>query len=547
MPTQRKDAAFFMKQFEFARKERSKYERVWQQIANVIEPMIALIGEVYDDRGMRGDHKIFDSQPTKARDVLANALHASIFPPFSPFVAPTIGNRRLIEQFPGFRMWLAEVNEIIQEGYTQSNFQTEINPVMVNMVTWGHGILFHEGYPVGHKRYGEMKFKAIPHNEGYGLEDEDGRISSFFRKYELRAESILSKPLWVENLERAHPGSIKVMKDNPNERHYIIHHTSKKSEDDITVNKDHEYLSVYMLEDKSVILNYDEGRFEGFYENPIYMPRWRVQSSAIYAGSPALSTLGEAQAAQVVAKLRMKAIPGLITPALEVVKKNLYGSDVSLVPGALNNVRATGSINPITTSGRLDAAFFENDRLKENIRQAYHEDEFRFAPDLPQMTALEAQIRTAINQGLFGPFLSRTDYELSQPMNQRTFWLKWRAGEIPEPPVRFDPKQLRFALIGPLPMAQKIQEVQASREFVTEMMNLGQADPVFSAKINSADYVDWRAENQNTSFFHFIRSTDEAEQLVQQQQQMAAIPEAAAAGKDAASAAVNFKRAEEGG
>ncbi len=537
-----RDIQYWKRQVNAARTDRANYEKDWQKIIEVIDPVYCAVEKYlfYDANKAR---EIYDSRGIRGHDGLVNALHSSLFPLFAPHGMITIRNKKLLDDYPDLHEWLGYVNEILFSAYAGSNFHREAQKSVSDIVSFGFTANLQETYPFGDRRYGDLIFTSMPFNEVYPFEGKDGTVNQIVREFNMRNEIILDNPVWARAIAGV-PRLTELMKANPEEKQNLLHVISPVGEGERTLLRSHEYISLFILDrEEPVELNRHGEFYEGFEECPVQVPRWKPRSGSAYSRSPAQAALGDVLSLQVLAKQRLKALPSLVTPPLQILQGALASEVVSLLPGAQNVVKQLNAIAPITEGSRVDVAYFEGEHLAKNIRSIMHWDDFRYPEDLPQMTAEEARIRSNVMQGLFGPVISAIDYEWSRPQLDRSLWILVRAGRVSPPPAPIDQRDIAFEMISPLAQMQRYTEVQQATGLLQTAIEMSQVYPEVLSMIDGKKLLPWMASRMSQSLFQFLRTPEEADQILQQQQMAQNAQLMAQAMKDASAAQLNMQKA----
>ncbi len=115
------------------------------------------------------------------------------------------------------------------------------------------------------------------------------------------------------------------------------------------------------------------------------------------------------------------------------------------------------------------------------------------------MTATEVQVRWQIMQRLLGPTMGRLNSNVFSPMLHRAFNILARAGKYPEPPqiVADSDAQYEVEYIGPLPKAQRAQEVIAIQGYIGDVQGMLELQARQGENLESvADNIDFDTMNR---------------------------------------------------
>ena len=161
-------------------------------------------------------------------------------------------------------------------------------------------------------------------------------------------------------------------------------------------------------------------------------------------------------------------------------------ADLDMEAGTLNVMRDINGVRPFESAARFDVSQLQRGELQGSIRRQFFVDQLELK-ESPAMTATEVQVRYEMMQRLLGPTLGRLQADFLDPCVIRTFNILWRAGELPDPPESLmdADSQLDIEYLGPMPRAQKQDQVASYERLVQMAMAIAQANP------DSLQVVDW--------------------------------------------------------
>jgi hypothetical protein len=531
------------KRYDAVKTQRATWENLWQKVLDHADPHYT---EIYHQginyaHGMRGDRRIYDSSGTQGHETLTLALHSSMYPANQPFIQFTLKDQRILDQNPSMGRWLANVDKDINQAIQDSNFHDTIDQGMADYTAIGWFNHFLETYDMHERKFGDLIFKTNDFTNVFPISSRDGFVRTIILVEGIPIHQLAEYPEYEKAVKASDKLSEKLKKEE-DEQIVLIHYIAPKDDRTPTLAKRMTYIHfVYTLEDKIPLNMQTDTTYRGFEELPFFNPRWRMRSNEPYPRSPGMAVLGDMQSMQKLAKMRLQAAGLQVNPPTYEIEGAMEGTP-KILPNARNIFKRPDAFGYIEPRQRMDVGWVETEKLKANIDAGFHINDFRFPDNLPQMTAMEAGIRATINQTTYASILVRSGNSHVKPMANRMFWIRYRSGYIDPPPVAISPDQLDIINISPLARAQRKNDVIESESLLRSIGEMSPAFPGITNKIDSNKYIDWRVERTNTSFFDFIRTDEESDQMTQQQQVVNAVPEGARALKDFSTAQLNEAR-----
>lgn len=506
---------------QVARTDKQFWEPIWQKVIELLDPNFDDIYNKLRKGSERGDRRIYDSKGVRGLEVFVSGVHQRLFTPFTQFLEYTIKDQRRVRESKALQLWLADVSEIISDGIIASNFHAEIEPSLRALGTFGHYTQWLETYDPNDERYGEYIFMDLPVDQVFPIENRQGFVDTMIREWSRKAEHILNDPQFFNYLEQNQElrGNLDKERDKPFK--LIQYITPVRPGFPMGFSR-HEFANVILLEEKDQIINTVNGKLRGYQEQPFYVNRFSKRTGQTYSRSSGMSIIGETESLQQLAYWRLKAA-GLATSPPVMIRRNNVTDDIKILPDHEIDVKHPDDITYLEPRSRMDVAQLESENIVQNIDRAYNVDAFAFPQDLKTMTATEAALISDSQQGQFSPMLSRMYHEHINPMSKRLFWIKFRAGEIPPPPVPLEPSELSVRVISPMAQAQNASEIVRAENFLRSVVEFAQIFPRMTQKIDPDEYVNFIAERSNKAFFSFLRSEEEVEereQAIQAQQQL---------------------------
>ena len=317
----------------------------------------------------------------------------------------------------------------------------------------------------------------MPIRECFFEVDAKDRPIRFYRRLEWTPTQILDK------FGEACPDEIRQKAESAQDidsRHDVIFCVYKREKGKAWAGqqlapKQREYGFKYMLLDSATQLG-DEG---GYYEMPAFLPRWRKTSGSVWGFSPAMTALSDILTLNQLVELILKATAKVIDPVIFANERDIL-ADLDMEGGTLNVVRDINGFRPFESAARFDVSQLQRESLTNSIRRQFYIDQLELK-ESPAMTATEVQVRYEMMQRLLGPTLGRLQADFLDPCVVRTFNILWRGGQLPEPPEvvaqAASGGQLDIDYLGPMPRAQKMEQVAGFERLVQFALMAAQASP----------------------------------------------------------------------
>jgi hypothetical protein len=262
-------------------------------------------------------------------------------------------------------------------------------------------------------------------------------------------------------------------------------------------------------------------RRKGFYEQPMGIVRWDIQSNDPYGRAPAMDGLGDQKQLQQETRRKAQAIDKMVNPPLgaDIALKN---QPASLLPGGIT-YGAFRDGKP-TMGSLYDTKFPVGEinedltQVRDRLRKVFYNDLFQTASQFEtrsNITAVEWDMRKSESMIMLGPVVERIDTEGLSVFTERVFNIASRAGIIPPPPQEIAGMEIDVDFVSILAQSQEAAAA-ASIERVFGMV--GQVAGVVPEAIDKLD-VDYSIDKYST-----LLSNDP--KVIRSQDQVAAIRKA---------------------
>ena len=522
-----------MATFEYIKKRcanlesvRQTWEDHWQEILDYVMPRKADVTFVRS-RGEKRTEVLYDSTAITANNLLAASLQGTLTSASLPWFHLKLRDTEL-NQNRDVQLWLEDAAKRMYEIFNESNFNTEVHELYLDLVSIGTGAIFVEEGSKGFDKEG-IHFNCLHIAEYFIQENINGKVDTLYRKYKLTARQAIQE-FGEENVGEK---ILESVKEKPDKEFNFIHAVEPTEDYERAVGKSNTKLPVHSChvctEDKMVV------RTGGYNEFPYLVPRWSKATGEIFGRSPSYNALPDIKTLNKAVEIGLKAWAKAIDPPLLVQDDGVIGR-VRMTPAGITVVRHDGAIKPLQIGSNWQITDMKENQLRTSIRQAYYSDQLQLQ-DGPQMTATEVQVRYELMQRLLGPTLGRFQSEFLNPLIERTFGIMLRAGALlPEPEV-IQGQKIDVEYVGPLARSQRMEESVAIDRLYELAINVVQIDPSIMDNINHDEAIRLRGDLLGVPKI-VLRARDEVEELREQRQQAQMAQQQAEQQQQAAQAAL---------
>jgi len=474
---------YIKKRYSEMSSDRGTWEDHWQEILDYVMPRKADVVFVR----VKGDKRtevLFDSTAITANNLLAASLQGTLTSPSLQWFHLKIRNDE-INQDRDVQLWLEDSAKRMYDVFNQTNFNTEVHELYLDLCSIGTGCLFVEE---GNKGYDidSIHFKTMHISEFYIGENVSGYIDCLYRRYKLTARQAIQE-FGEENVG---PKIQEAARMKPDKKFDFIHAVEPTEDYERALGKSNTKLPFHSChvceQDKMVV------RTGGYNEFPYLVPRWSKATGEVYGRSPSYNALPDIKTLNKAVELGLKAWSKAIDPPLLVQDDGVIGR-VRMTPGGITVIRSDAAVKPFQSGANMQLNAFKENELKTAIRQAYYSDQLQLQQG-PQMTATEVQVRYELMQRLLGPTLGRFQSEFLNPLIERVFGIMFRADAFLPAPELLEGQSIDIEYVGPLARSQRMEEAVAVERLYQLAMQLGQADPSVMDILNNDEAVRMRAE-----------------------------------------------------
>ena len=492
--------------------ERQTWEDHWQTILDYVMPRKADITFVRS-QGEARTEVLFDSTAITANNLLAASLHGTLTSPSLQWFHLKLREDAL-NRDRDVQLWLEDSAQKMYDLFNETNFNTEVHELYLDLCSIGTGAIFVEEAKKGFD-VDAIHFNTLHISEFYIRESINGKVDTLYRRYKLTARQAIQE-FGKDNLGEKLLEAV----DKKPDKEFVFIHAVEPTEDYErgTGEKGKTKLpfhSCHVCEEDQMVV-----RDGGYNEFPYLVPRWAKATGEVFGRSPSYNALPDIKTLNKAVEIGLKAWAKAIDPPLLVTDDGVIGR-VRVTPGGLTVVRSDGAVRPLQVATNWQITDMKENQLRAAIRQAYYSDQLQLQSG-PQMTATEVQVRYELMQRLLGPTLGRFQSEFLNPLIERVFGIMLRNNAFLPAPEIIEGRKVDVEYVGPLARSQRMEESVAIDRLYQLAMQVGQIDPSIMDNINHDEAVRMRSKLLGVPKT-IMRGVDEVGEIRQQraqQQQM---------------------------
>ena len=474
---------YIKKRLDRLGQERGTWEVNWQEILDYVMPRKADVVTLRT-RGEKRTEVLFDSTAITANNLLAASLQGTLTSPSLPWFSIKLRDEELNED-RDVQLWLEDTARRMYDTFNETNFNTEVHEMYLDLCSIGTAALFVEEGSNGFDTDG-IHFNCLHIAEYYIQESIDGKVDTLYRKYKLTARQAVQEFGFDNVGEKIQTAS----KERPDHKFNFIHAVEPTADYERSTGKSATKLKFHSChvceEDKMVV------RTGGYNEFPYLVPRWSKATGEIFGRSPSFNALPDIKTLNKAVEIGLKAWAKAIDPPLLVQDDGVIGR-VRMTPAGITVIRNDGAVKPLQIGTNWQITDLKENQLRTAIRQAYYSDQLQLQEG-PQMTATEVQVRYELMQRLLGPTLGRFQSEFLNPLIERVFGIMYRAGALMKEPDIIQGTKIDVEYLGPLARSQRMEESVAIERLYSLAMNIAQIDPAIMDNIDHDEAVRLRGK-----------------------------------------------------
>lgn len=454
---------------------RSTWETHWQEVLDYVVPRKADVNRTRFP-GDRRNLNLYDSSAEQSNELLAGALHSMLTNPTNLWFELTTGNQ-VLDNEDDVRTWLKETAEVMFNVMNNSNFQTEMHEVYIDLGSIGTACLSIEEDPEHIVRFASRFMGQI-----YVSENNLGRIDTVYREFKWKVRQAMQE--WGE------VPALRRYKNSPEHEIEILHAVYPRMERD-TAKKNPanmRFASDYVIVESAETISQS-----GYNTFPYAVPRWTKATGEAFGRSPGMKALPDIKMINEMMKTMIKAGQKSVDPPM-MVPDDGFILPVDLTPSGINYYRAgsTDRIEPLKNDVRLDFGYQIMEDVRKRIRDAFYIDQLQLSQG-PQMTATEVMQRTEEKMRLIGPVMGRQHSELLRPTIDRVFQICWAANKIPQPPEVLRGQKIDVQYTSTIAKAQRSQDAQNIMRALQVAQPFIQVNPTIMDNFDGDEALRWSA------------------------------------------------------
>ena len=459
------ESSVAIKRYDALKYMRHNIEGIWDVIEKFVVPYRGkYFSDSYDEGEIEWRRRdLYDSTAVIANQNLAANMHSGLTNPTFRWFNARFRDEELNEM-QEVKAWSEMASEILFYSLQQSNFNLQTNEVYLDLCSLGTAPIVEEVEEDESNGFKGLDFTAIPPSELVFEADYMGDPINVFRLLRWTAIQILDKfgpdgtPLKIQE-DAKKPGAVDKKIDI---LFCVTRRPGNRNRFDVVSPIDRQYEKKYILYTTGQVL----GDVGGYYEMPVFIPRWRKVTGSAWGHSPAMICLSDILTLNQMTELILKAGEKVIDPPIMTTRRGIFG-DVDLDAAGVTMVQDMNSMKVFESGARFDVSQLQKSELQESINKTFFMDQLQLK-ESPAMTATEVQARFQLMQRLLGPTLGRLQSDYLDPLIKRTFGVLYRYGMIPEVPrvVRERQGQMDIEYVGPMAKSQRIEQASAIERYM---------------------------------------------------------------------------------
>jgi hypothetical protein len=485
-PSERKREAVtkLLRRWQELQRLRQPYEAQWREIAEYLG--VTRGSDLRPEKGQLRGRRLFDGHGRTAKQRLTAQLHGGMVNPLSPWAIPVPLKGAPDE---AARQWLDDTMRTMHAVLTStaSLFAVALAEYTDDLVLFGNAYVW-----LGRAPGGGPVFRAVSMWNCWVDVDQDGRVDTLYRKYEVAAWRAAER--W--------PESEKLREAAKHDAHKIctIVHAIEPRQSftpglaaDAPVNRRWREVEFY-VEGPEILVEGGRDRF------PWAVGRFYKRPDEIYGYGPADEALPDVKLANAIAETVLRlaeqaADPTLMMPTGFMMRK------IDRRPGAVNMYDATKAalvrgdpVRELQRSGDVQLGVAMLEMIHDKIDAAFFTD-WMTLPDGIAETATAVNDRKDLRAAGLAHMVVRQESEALDPIAEHAFVVMSDEDWFDEAPDALAGADVRFLYRTPLHLALQRGEVDAVTRFMALLQLMESVDPgVAKRKFDGAAAIDYVAE-----------------------------------------------------
>lgn len=483
----RMSAEDIIKRKRHLRQERSVWETHWQDLADYILPRKNEIVTRNRIKGRKKNQFLYDNTAMNSCETLANSLHGMLTSPNNQWFELMPSDPALLEDQEVVE-YLQDLTRRLHRILNNSNFQTEIHEVYLDLCCFGTAAMFIE-----EDEQSIVRFSARHIAEIFIVENNLGFIEEVHRCFKWDARKIIQefakgiKETDEQALEeKVGKKVVKAFKEGKGDKFEITHSVYRES---LTSSQAKPFISQYILDDEK-----KELRQKGFRSFPYVVPRWSKASGESYGRSPGMNALPEAKTLSEMTKTTIKGAQKTVDPPVQLPDDG-FVRPFKTKPGSVNYYRAGSNdrAEAIFNDARIDFGFEAMNDKRQRIEKSFFIDKLQLRQG-DRMTTVEVNQRVEEQLRLLGPTMGRQHSELLRPLITRLLDIAVNRdagtgdllGQVPE---AIQDVELDVGYSSAIARAQRVSEGQSILRAVQASEGFLQMDPKSVDVLNADEAI----------------------------------------------------------
>ena len=428
----------------------------------------------------RNHGEVLDITANNASQLLASKINGNLTSPSTRWFEIRFQDDEMNDNVDA-KEWIEEVSNIIFMTLQESNFNLQAAELYYDLVSFGTTAIVEE--VEGNK----VVFANISIRDFYFEETYSGGVARFYHREQLTPYQIVDK----HGIENVPQSIVEKMSDEKTatEKMDVIKCIYYREEvKGIRTDKPlpPEMRPVgckYVLKETAEMI----GTEDGYYEMPVFIPRWRKETASKWGRSPARDALPDVLSINSAKADDALARAKTINPPVIVSQRDVL-SDIDLEAGGMTVLKDINGIKVLESGFNHQISMEYINVLTENIRQVFFVDSLELKQS-PAMTATEVNARREQIQQSMSITIGRLSSEFLEPLIMRTFAILQRLDQLPQFPELQLEKEPDFQIeyTSPLPRAMKAGTAGA----IAEVMGMvGQMAQVYPEAVDIIDQDD---------------------------------------------------------
>ena len=445
----------------------------WQELADILLPNQGTFTRALNPGEARGA-SIYDGTPRLALRDLATTLDGLIKPKSSSWFDVEVDDEDLME-YDEVKLWLEETKDRMWNAIYRKDarFIQRSGEVDLVLSCFGWGVLWIQENKV---RNG-LLFRSF-HNSQVAIdENEEGIVDviSVEEKLTQRQAAAIYRKAGKEPSRKIMEAlqNPKIKADERFTFAQIVMPRDDYNAKDIGQRKMPFTSCLLDVADESIIEE------TGFMEFPAAIPRWETAPGEVYARSPGMMALPDAQTLQAMGKTLLVGGQRAVDPPIWVLNDAVM-SPLRTFPGGISVLDASDGGTPIgafpTTTNLPIGREMQND-YRRQVEAAFFKNVFNLPIESRQMTATEIIARKEEFIRVIGPVFGRLESDYIGHIVERTFGIMDRAGALPPRPDYLQNVKITFRFKSPIQQARKQMEIAGLSQSMQFLAPLAEVQP----------------------------------------------------------------------